>query len=120
MNGGFMFHASTQRIGTQLAVATAVATGATWTVLVLLSGNLIPRSTLVAAALAVAFAFCAFRAARERQIHVLVLGATFGALTPPDLGAAPEVFRYVGFLAVGYPIAAILMLSPSFPSRRIG
>ncbi len=115
-----MVNTSTESIGPRLAMATALVTGAAWIALVLLSGSLIPRGTLIAAALAVAFAFCAFRAARERQVHVLVLGTTFGALTPPELGAAPEVFRYIGFLALGYPIAAILMLSPAFPPRRVG
>jgi hypothetical protein len=68
----------------------------------------------------VSFEFNTTSVPYEWRIHVLVLGTTFGALTPPELGAAPEVFRYVGFLALGYPVAAILMLSPGFPSRRIG
>ena len=115
-----MVHTSTQSIGPRLAVATALVTGTAWIVLLLLSGSLISRSTLIAAVLAVAFAFCAFRAARERQVYVLVLGTTFGALTPPELGAAPEVFRYIGFLSLGYPIAAMLMLSSARPPHRVG
>lgn len=107
-----------QRIGTAVGIATALANGAAWILLVVLSGELIPRGTLVAATLVLTVAACAWHASRERQAQVLLIAATFSAIAPPAIGAAPEFFQYLGFLAVGYVIAAALFVAASgFPRR---
>ncbi len=47
---------SMRKVGVAIATATALASATGWILLLLLTGNLVPRSTLVAATLAVALA----------------------------------------------------------------
>src|SRR4051794_7187692 len=108
-----------QKVGIAVATASAAASAASWILLVLLSGNLIPRATLVGAILAITLALCAYRAARAGQVWVLLVAATFGTVTPVienASGASP----YVGFLAMGYAIAAMLLLASASEHRRVG
>lgn len=109
-----------QKLGIAIATASAVASVASWTLLILLTGSLIPRATLVGAVLSAALAVCAYRAVRKGQAWVLLMAATFGAVTPPAIGNAPGAFRYLGFLAIGYAIAAMLLVASSSPRRRVG
>src|SRR6478609_4746627 len=97
------------RLGIAIGTATAMASATSWIVLLLLTGSHLPRATLVTATLAVALAAVAYKAARTGQVWVLVLAATFGALTPPDIGNAPSLLRYIGVLAIGFAVAAMLL-----------
>ena len=110
---------STSKLAIAIGTAAAVASAVSWILLVLLSGSVIPRAILVSAALAVTLAVCAYRAARAGQIWVLILATSFGSITPPVIGNAPEEFRYVGFLALGYAIAAALWLADWKSRRRV-
>jgi hypothetical protein len=109
---------ATHKIAVALGRAAAVTSAIAWMALVLLSGTLIPRVTLVAAAMAIALAVAAYRAVQSDQHWVLLVAATFGTLTPPDLGNAPAAFKYVGVLALGYAMAAILLLAARRDHRR--
>lgn len=120
MNEGTTTSPRLQTLGVAIATATAVTTSVSWALLVLLTGSMIPRATLVGAVLATALAVCAYRAVRAGQPWVLLMAATFGAVTPPAIGNAPAAFRYLGFLAIGYAIAAMLLVASSNTRRRVG
>jgi hypothetical protein len=107
-----------ERLGAAVATATAAATAATWALLVFLSGPLIPRPLLIVASLAIALAACAVHAVKSRNHWALLLIASFSALPPPTIGGAPDQFRYIGFLAVGYGVAAILLAAAKASPRR--
>ena len=109
---------ATHKIAIALARSTAVVSVIAWGSLLLLTGDLIPRATLIAATLAVALAIAAYRAVKSDQYWVLLMAATFGAMAPPDLGVAPMAFKYVGVLAIGYAISAILLLATQHAHRR--
>ena len=107
-------------LGVAITAATAIATCVSWTLLVLLSGSMIPRATLIGAVLAMATAVCAHHAVRKGEHWVLLIAMTFGAVTPATIGSAPVGFRYLGVLAFGYGVAAIVLITSSTPRRRIG
>ena len=109
---------ATHKIAIALGRSTAVVSAMAWGSLVLLTGDLIPRATLIAATLAVALAIAAYRAVNSDQYWVLLMAATFGAMAPPDLGAASLAFKYVGVLAIGYAISAMLLLATQHAHRR--
>jgi hypothetical protein len=106
------------KIASALGRATAITSALAWISLILWTGASIPRATLVAATLAVALAVAAYRAAQSGQYWILLVVATFGALTPPDLGDAPIGFKYVGVIAIGYAASALLHATSLRDHRR--
>ncbi len=109
-----------RNLASQIGFATTAMIGSVWIAIVMLSGSMIPRGTLIGAVLAVAVAMCAYRAIRANEAIVLAIVVPFGAIIPPELGQAPEVLRFVGFLSLGYVIAAILLIASTKLPRRVG
>jgi len=107
------------QLGVAIGTATAVASATSWILLLLLTGSLVPRATLVAATLAVAVAVAAYGAVRTGQVWVLIIAASFGAIAPPDIGSAPGFFRYVGVLAIGFAVAAMFLGASRKPHLRV-
>lgn len=110
---GIDFH----KLGIATATATTIASIAGWMVLLLLAGDFIPRPTLIAAIFAIAVAAGACRAARNAEAGILLVAGSLAALAPPSIGDAPDMFRFVGFLSLGYPIAALFIKQSSAPGR---
>src|SRR5690606_26178530 len=113
MNQVMTAQTTAQKLAVAIATASATASVTSWILLVLLSGSLVPRAVVIGAVLAAALAVCAHRAVRSGETWVLLMAATFGAVPPFEIGSAPAPFRYIGFFALGYALAAMFLAAPS-------
>lgn len=120
MNPRNQIHSPPQQLGIAIGRATAVASAVGWMLLTLLSGSFVPRSTVVATVFAVFLAVEAYKAAQTSQVWILVVAATYGVITPTNIGNAPIIFRYLGVLAVGYAVAALLLSARRTAHHHVG
>lgn len=120
MNSGPTIQASFSRLAVRIGWLTTAAIGLSWVAIVMGSGSMIPRGTLIGALLATVVAICAYRFIRRSEVVVLGILVPFGAVIPAQIGGAPELLRYVGFLSFGYVVAALLLIAATRLPRRVG